>query len=146
MVSWGWPAESLGGQVQKTPVEAEVAGQFRVEGSRQQVALPHRHRATVGQLAQRCHTVTQPDDDRGSDEYGMEGRAVEPGYFQVLLKAVNLPPESVALHPNVHYLQWYRVLLRDFLGHHNHPGASAPDSFPFLGHPRDGFPKVVDTH
>jgi hypothetical protein len=122
-----------------------VIGQLGMKGSGHQFALLYRYRSSVGQLSQHFYIITYSNDNRGTNKDSVKGRRVKRGDFQVLLEAIDLASEGVALNPDVHQLKGYRVLLGDLMGHHYHAGAGAPNGFSLVGHLRYRLPEMIDA-
>ena len=117
-----------------------------MKGRGHQFVLTYGHGLSVGQRGHYVNFLSNPYDSRSAYKHSMEGDLVELVDGEVLLEAVYLASESVAKHTDVHKTQRNRVFLGDLLGHHYHPGASAPNGLTFVGHSGDRLPEIINVH
>ena len=119
-------------------VEPRVAGEFRMKSRSHQVVLLNCHRPTVRQGSKHLYLLADRDDNGRPDEDAVKRDWVEARDLKVFLEAVYLPAECVTLHPDIHQSQRHRVSFGNLVGHHYHPGASAPDGLTLAGHSFNG--------
>ena len=89
-------------------MQAQVRGQFGVEGRGQHIALTHGHDAlaAVGiQTGQHLHAFAHAADERRADEHGPQGLTGQTVDVQVGLEAVHLTAEGIAAHGGVQHAQ-----------------------------------------
>src|SRR6266571_3597518 len=131
----------LAHQLHEAAMHAQVTGELRVEGGREQIALPNRDNPTFRNGSLRCaHRYpaehldggTDPLHPGGPDEHGVERPPGYPVEGQVGLERVDLPAERVAPYRHVDPAEGLLVgaAVEDLGGQHDHAGAGA-----VRGHP-----------
>src|SRR6266542_2090910 len=90
------------GEVDEPAVQALVPGQLRVEGDRQQVAMPCRDHPTVD-LGEHLEVGAGVRDPGRADEGARDRAAVDPLDVHLSLERGHLAAEGVAAHPRVEH-------------------------------------------
>ena len=127
-------------------MDPSIVGEFGMKSGGEQVSLPHRHGPPVFEDGQDFHASTDAYYHRSPNENAVVWLGIQRGNLERLFKTVDLAAKGVAPDANVHQAQGNRVLFRDFVGQHDHSGASSPDGPTLRCHALYGFSEIVDGH
>ena len=102
-----------------------IAGDFRMEGDRHFVTLPHAHDRTVRQPSDHINPGPHVFDHWCPDEGNCHGRAFNALNLEVGLERIALGAKSIALNDNVETPERFLTLdpVLNAVSEHDHPGA-----------------------
>src|SRR4051812_39946911 len=140
--------ENAADHLDEQAVHADVPGDLGVERRREQVALPHRNDPTRGRagldLREDLHLRRDLLDPGRADEDRPDRLAVDPLEGEVLLEALDLPPERVPADRHVDAAE--RLLpgngVHDAVGQQDHSRARPVRRHPLLDPVEDRFAHV----
>jgi hypothetical protein len=140
------PARRTRGHGGDQAVDARLAGQLRMERDGDDIALPDRHDALVGQPGQNLYAGSHALDYGGSDEDRVHRAVAHDRHQQVGLERVELAPEGVALDGHVEQREDGLLAAGDLLGDDDHSGAGAEDRRAGPGQRHDRLAQVPAGH